>query len=140
MKQLITLAALALLILAPAQSGQSILHAFDPQASTGETEDLHVVLFENRQTQWAPSMHTVQLVVTGAPTGCAYSVEGSLTGAEDDWVVLATTADTDEGDCTDPSIVIFLPYRPIRYVRGNLTTLSGGTAPTVRMFYLGSDH
>lgn len=134
----IALAAFALLIAMAATAGQSVFHAFDPQGETGETEEFRTVLFENRQTQWVPSTHTVQLVVTGEPSGCAYAVEGSMTGDPDDWVTIATTADTDEGDCTD-TLIMFLPLRPLRYVRGNLTTLSGGTDPTVRMFYVGGD-
>lgn len=66
--------------------------------------------------------HTLQTVVTGAPTSLSVTLEGSLNGTN--WVVLATSTST-TGDAQ------FAVDKPVRYVRATLSALTGGTAPTV---------
>lgn len=70
--------------------------------------------------------------VTGSPSTVAVNLEGSLDGTT--WTVLGTS--------TGSAVVNNLPGGPytdtvasvgpeVRYVRANLVTLTGGTAPTV---------
>lgn len=68
------------------------------------------------------SKFTMVSAVTGAPTGVSLTLEGSIDGST--WYVLATSTST-TGDTQ------FAVDKPARYVRANLGTLTGGTAPTV---------
>lgn len=69
------------------------------------------------------SIHTLVRVLTGSPTSANVSLEGSHDGAN--WFTLASAT-------TSSAIeVAHGQQRAVRYVRANLTTLSGGTAPTV---------
>ncbi len=69
------------------------------------------------------SAHTMQTSTTGSPTGVTVALEGSLAAAGP-WVTLATSTST-TGDVQTAS------GKAVRYVRANLTVLTGGTAPTV---------
>jgi hypothetical protein len=69
------------------------------------------------------SSHTLQTTVTGAPTGVSVNLEGSL-AVGGPWAVLANSTST-TGDVQTAS------GKAVRYVRANLVTLTGGTAPTV---------
>lgn len=64
----------------------------------------------------------MQTKVTGAPTTVSLTLEGSLDGVN--WTVLATSTSTtgDYQAAVD---------KPVAFIRGNLGTLTGGTAPTV---------
>jgi hypothetical protein len=75
--------------------------------------------------------HTVSAVVTGSPSGCSIQLEGSLDATN--WANLSGAQ-----DCTASNPYVFhVAERVIIYVRVNLTTLSGGTAPTVTASYAG---
>lgn len=67
--------------------------------------------------------HAIQTVVTGAPTAVSIKLQGSLDGAN--WYDLATSTST-TGDYQTAI------DKPARFVRANLGTLTGGTAPTVQ--------
>lgn len=69
------------------------------------------------------SSHTMQTTVTGAPATVSVNIEGSLAAAGP-WAVLANSTST-TGDVQTAS------GKAVRYVRANLVTLTGGTAPTV---------
>lgn len=69
------------------------------------------------------SSHTLQTSTTGAPTGVTVTMEGSL-ASTGPWVTLVTSTST-TGDVQTGS------GKAVRYVRANLTVLTGGTAPTV---------
>lgn len=60
--------------------------------------------------------------MTGAPATISVTLEGSLDGST--WFVLATSTSVtgDYQTATD---------KPVAFLRGNLGTLTGGTAPTV---------
>jgi hypothetical protein len=75
--------------------------------------------------------HTIQLTTTGAPTGCTYRLQGSNDGGTT-WFNVSAADIT----CTS-SITAFDVDKVVKSVRGNLLTLSGGTAPTVQLKYLG---
>ena len=76
--------------------------------------------------------HTIQCTCTGAPTHVTVALEGSLddatwyTLAEHDWVNEEIAAQT---------AMFHVTAKVVRYVRLNLSTLSGGTSPTVTALY-----
>lgn len=75
------------------------------------------------------SDHAIQLVVTGGPTTVTFALEGSLDGVT--WTVLAGAIN----GLTTPYTAV--AGKPVSYVRGNLSVLTAGTAPTVTMLYAG---
>lgn len=74
--------------------------------------------------------HTANLVVTGAPTGCTYRLQGSRDGTN--WFNISGTDIT----CTASAVASYANF-PAQYVRGNLLTLTGGTTPSVTLQYIG---
>ena len=73
---------------------------------------------------------TMQTTVTGAPTAVSVTLQGSLDGVN--WSTLATSTST-TGDQQ------YAIDRPVRFVRTNLGTLTGGTSPTVTTFIAASN-
>ena len=65
---------------------------------------------------------TWQTVVTGGPASVSVTLEGSLDGTN--WVTLDTSTNT-SGEIRGVS------GKPVTFLRANLGTLTGGTAPTV---------
>lgn len=129
------LSILAVLLLiaaaAPAQnptptSGASYLQfstaTWTAQTATGVTPAL--------DTNSVMDNHTIQLTTTGAPATCTYDTEASLDGAFWTKIITGTTCTT--------SISASVADKPYRYIRGNLTALTGGTAPTVQLRYAGA--
>lgn len=78
------------------------------------------------------STHTVQATITGAPTAVTVDLEGSLDGAK--WFTLVSHAFSG-GELTATAALFFVTGSPVAMVRANLTTLTGGTAPTVSVVY-----
>jgi hypothetical protein len=74
--------------------------------------------------------HTIELIVTGAPAGCTYRLQGTRDAVT--WFNLSASDIT----CTSTT-VSFESNKPTVQVRGNLVTLSGGTSPTVTLKYVG---
>ena len=66
------------------------------------------------------SNYAVQVVVTGSPSAVTVNLEGSLDGVN--FVQLGTASAAGMFWVTDT---------PVKYVRANLATLTGGTSPTV---------
>lgn len=97
---------------------------FDAQDSTGTSGS---IIFRRPIKD-----HTVQIEVTGSPTAVTVDLEGSL----DDgfWTALGTIPLSAQ-DITDGGSVTHLLNKPIRFVRANLTELTGGTSPTVTVLY-----
>lgn len=77
-----------------------------------------------------PVWHTAELIVTGAPATCTYSLQGSRDGVT--WFTISAAPIT----CT-ATTVAFESGKPAVSVRGNLLTLTGGTAPTITLKYIG---
>lgn len=80
------------------------------------------------------AVHSMQVVVTGAPATCKVDLEGSMDRTN--WKVLTTWDVTvqSSGDIITASAFAgtgIKAYPAVPYVRANLTTLTGGTAPTV---------
>lgn len=76
------------------------------------------------------STFTMQTIVTGAPSAFGVKLEGSLDGVV--FFDITSMAVTAVGGKTnnDPAGVTF----GVRYVRANVTSLTGGTAPTVTVW------
>lgn len=99
----------------PVSSGAGPTASLTSAAATGPgtTTDLGVVR----------SVHTLQTSTTGTPSAVTVNLEGSLAAAGP-WVTLVASTST-TGDVQTVS------GKAVRYVRANLATLTGGTAPTV---------
>lgn len=74
--------------------------------------------------------HTIELIVTGAPTGCTYRLQGTRDAVT--WFNISAADIT----CTSTT-VSFEVQKPSVQVRGNLLTLTAGTSPTVTLKYIG---
>jgi len=71
-------------------------------------------------------MITVQIVTTGSPTGLVVDLEGSIDG--ENYVQIATHNAITLGN------MFHVADKGVTYVRPNVTTLSGGTSPTVTVY------
>ena len=78
--------------------------------------------------------HTVQTTITGAPSAVTMDLEGSLDGTN--WFQLATSP-FDAADLTATQAMFHVDEKSVRFIRVNLTVLTGGTAPTVTTLYEG---
>ncbi len=78
----------------------------------------------------ANSNHTLSIVVSGGPSGCTVNLDGSLDSTH--WF------DLSGGQTCTSSVMFHVANRPVTFVRANLTALSGGTAPTVTVVYVGA--
>lgn len=78
--------------------------------------------------------HTVQAVITGAPTAVTVALEASLDGGTS-WNAIGTYAFV-AGDLTAGFAMFHVVNKPAELVRLNLTVLTGGTSPTVTGYYL----
>ena len=76
--------------------------------------------------------HTLQGTATGNPTGITTDLEGSLDGVT--WYTLAAHKWVN-GELTDQQAMFHVLSKYVTYVRVNLTTLTGGTSPTVTIKY-----
>lgn len=73
------------------------------------------------------SRFTSYATVTGAPTAVSAILEGSLDGTS--WFPMNSHS---------AGGVLYFTSGPVKYVRGNLATLTGGTTPTVTLWVAGS--
>jgi hypothetical protein len=83
-----------------------------------------------------PRNHTVQVTITGAPTAVTVDLEGSLDNVT--WSSMASHVLT-AGELTATAALFHIVDKPVRYVRTNVTVLTGGTAPTVTTLYGGEN-
>lgn len=84
--------------------------------------------------QIAAHTHTIQAVVTGGPAACSIQLEGTL---DDPSTSAADWADLSGSQTCTSTVTFHVIDRAVRGVRANLTALSGGTAPTVTVKYMG---
>lgn len=82
--------------------------------------------------------HTVQVIITGAPTAVTVALEASLDNGVT-WNSIGTQAFA-AGDLTAGSLMYHVTGKAAELVRMNTTVLTGGTAPTVTAFYLPFEH
>lgn len=101
---------------------QGIHRTFTAQSATGATTGLMM--------NGIATNHSIGLIVTGAPATCTYRLQGSRDGTN--WFNISATDIT----CTSTT-ASNEANKPWPRVRGNLLTLTGGTAPTVTMHYVG---
>jgi hypothetical protein len=107
------------------QANHWVSKAFTALAATGQTD--HIV---TQMGQSYAGVHTAQVVTTGSPTGAEIALEGSLDGTN--WFDLS-------GSQTVTSTTMFhVVNRLVKFIRFNLTTLTGGSSPTVQPTYLGT--
>lgn len=78
----------------------------------------------------AASVFTMQVVLTGAPATDTTKLEGSLDGTN--WFDLTGLTLSAAGAVTNSADAGV--HFATRYVRANVTTLTGGTAPTVSVW------
>jgi hypothetical protein len=67
---------------------------------------------------------SMAVTVAGGPSGCAVQLQGSLDGTG--WYSVGSATSNTSG-----TAVATAANTPARYIRANLTTLTGGTSPTV---------
>ena len=81
-----------------------------------------------------PEKHTVQATMGGTVVATAVTVdlEGSLDGTT--FFTLASHAFS-AAEITAEAAMFHITDKPVKYVQANLTTLTGGTAPTVTVLY-----
>lgn len=102
-------------------SGTSVTQALSAVAVTGASATTDYGA--------AHSKHSMQVVLTGSPTVVTVALEASLNGSQ--WMTAATWS-TGAGQASGD--IVFTSDKPVRYVRANLTTLTGGTSPTVSAY------
>jgi hypothetical protein len=128
-RALVGFVVLALIVVASAQqkytgAQHAVANTFTALSATGSTPWIWV-------GDTAPSKHAIQLLCTSTPT-IAGNLEGSLDGVNATTIVAAsTTCGATAWETTGA--------KPVMWVRFTLTTLTGGTNPTVTPIYLGSN-
>lgn len=81
-----------------------------------------------------PRNHTVQFEITGTPTSVTIDLEGSL---NDGVFVSLSSYVLTAGDLTAAAGMFHVVDKPVRYIKLNVTGLTGGTAPTITAWYEG---
>lgn len=75
----------------------------------------------------------IQVVLNGGPSTAIVLLEGSIDGAN-----FFTIATWDKAAPLTSGVAVYAVDKPVNYVRANLTTLTGGTTPTVNAYLSGS--
>lgn len=78
--------------------------------------------------------HSLQVVITGAPTAVTVALLGSLDGVT--FSLIGTHA-MSAGELTATDALYFEIDKPVLHVKASLTVLTAGTAPTVTVVYEG---
>jgi hypothetical protein len=76
--------------------------------------------------------HTVAVIPSGSPSGCSVRLEGSLDATN--WFDVSGAQ-----SCASGSTMFHVDMKPLDFIRVNLTTLSGGTSPSVVIEYKGQN-
>lgn len=84
------------------------------------------------QVRSGATEHTLQLTCTGSPTSVAVIFEGSLDGST--WFPLAVHI-WDSTEIANQAAMFHISSKFITYMRANVTTLTGGTSPTLTCLY-----
>lgn len=113
---------------ATGSSGPLTVSSLDLTAKPGGSNPSTLVMY-------APKFITIQAFVTGSPSGCVYHLWGTLKTPLE-----APTFPTDYQDlsgaldCTTAlGNMVHVYYKPVIQVVAQLSTLSGGTSPTVQV-------
>jgi len=78
--------------------------------------------------------HALSITITGSPTTIVVDLEGSVDGTN--FVALGTKTFS-AGEKTAAFALLFVIDKPVTYVQANVTTLSGGSSPTVTALHEG---
>jgi hypothetical protein len=109
-------------------SGHWIRRDFPARTTIGATPGLFVQISQSGRI---PDKHEIVASVTGEPDECKFNMEGSAYANGSPWIDLSG-----EQDCGD-DMAVGVINRFFPYVRVNLTSLSGGTTPSVLFTYIG---
>ncbi len=129
-RRLILALALVLLAVASPVGPQRRAEVFTFAAPTGASAQM----FDVTRFGGFASKHTLQFKVTGSPSGCAFRLDGTNLGPEDN------PTDSDFADlsgaitCTSNGVVSVV-NKPIRTVRMYRSTWTGGSSPTLTVYY-----
>lgn len=87
-----------------------------------------------QQVRSIPDKHTVTVAMGGTVVATAVTV--ALEGSLDDstYFELASHA-LSAAEITAEAAMFHIVDKPVRFVKANLTTLTGGTAPTITVLY-----
>ena len=105
-----------------------IRKTFDSQSGTGTTDAIETLIGPTSHLTAARN-HSVQATTTGGPSAATLQLEGSLDGVT--WTALSPAMDVSS------TTMFHVLDAPVSCVRANLVSLTGGTAPTVTVEYLG---
>ena len=89
--------------------------------------------FNNNVSQLAPASHTISIKTTGAPTAVTMKLYGLVD--QDGTSITALEYPFDAGDISAGEAIIHLADKPLTGVKAELTVLTGGTTPTVTVYY-----
>jgi len=79
-----------------------------------------------------PPNWTVQIKYTSNPSSVIVDIEGSLDGANYTQIAQHTAAAADD--------IFHISGKPVKYIRANLTALTGGTSPEVTVWIEASEY
>ena len=80
--------------------------------------------------------HTVQVNITGSPTAVTVDLEGSLD--DNTYFTLASHSMT-SSELTASAAMFHVETKRVHYIKTNVTTLTGGSSPTVTIRYFGDE-
>ena len=80
--------------------------------------------------------HTVQVDITGSPTAVTVDLEGSLDN--NTYFQLASHSMT-SAELTASAAMFHVETKRVEFVKTNVTTLTGGSSPTVTVRYFGDE-
>lgn len=105
-----------------------------PVAPTGTAGQLGNYLLLTGINAPRPSIHTIDVTVTGTtPATCTFRVEGSSDGSA--WYGLDVTSPA-TNSCTS-NFMESIAFKPVAYIRINLTYTQGDTTTSVIFHYTG---
>lgn len=95
---------------------------------------LNAVTTTGASARWRANCkdHTIQINVTGNPTAVTVDLEGSL---DDNTYFRLASHNFDTTEITNQASMFHVETKMVDYIKANLTTLTGGTSPTVTVRY-----
>ncbi len=103
----------------------------DAVTSTGVSSEIFS-LYRDRQLF---NNHTVSVSITGAPSAVTIDIEGTIDDGAT-WHQLVQHPFS-AGELTATTVMFHFTNKVVDKIRHNLTTLTGGTAPTVTSYHSG---
>jgi len=100
---------------------------------------LNAVTTTGASPRWKASgsiTHTVQIDITGSPTAVTVDLEGSLNDVT--YFTLASHSMT-SSELSGSAAMFHVETKRVEYIKANVTTLTGGSSPTVTVRYFGDE-